>query len=72
MCVSFLVLACMFVYGLLDFSAHQLHKIHALGSFFVGLGPTHIPMILDRSAILIELTTVTHVVTLEWIPMFLA
>ncbi len=69
---TFLVLARMFVKGLLDFSAHKLHKIHTLQSLFIRLGPTCAPMILNRSTVLVEAMAVARVVTLERPPILLA
>ncbi len=64
-CVAFLILGCVFVQGPLDFGAHQLHKICALGSLLIRLGSTCTHTILDWSAILVKATTIACVVALE-------
>ena len=60
------------MWGLLDFSVHELHEISAIWSLLIRLGPTCAPTIFDWSTVLIEAMAVTCVVTLEWAPMLLA
>ena len=69
---TFLVLAQLLAWGLLDFRAHKLHKICALLSLFIRLGPACIPTIFNRSTVLVEATAVVCVVALERPPMLLA
>ena len=69
---AFPVLVLVFAQGILDFCAHQLHKICTLGSLLIRLRPTCAPMTLDWGVVFVKLMTVEGIVAFEWPSMLLA